>query len=99
MNNKARIDDWRVRLALPIFGLIDVLLKTKWIATRLFNSFRTRENVRSVLMNVYSNVQAVDDELVELICAPGVSATLPMAQLHRGTCMRAVDHLEAESPA
>lgn len=72
MNNKARLDDWRVRLAYPIFLLLDVLLKTEIIAGRLFNRFRTAQNVRAVLERVYANSEAVDDELVELICEPGV---------------------------
>ena len=71
MNNKARLDDWRMRLALPIFLLLDVLLKTEIIAGRLFNRFRTAQNVRSVLKRVYINADAVDDELVEQICKPG----------------------------
>ena len=74
MNNKARTDDWRVKLAFPIFLLVDFVLKTELIAARLFNNFRTAENVRSVLQTVYVNSDAVDDELVDLICKPGVRA-------------------------
>lgn len=70
MNNKARMDDWRIRLLSPVFFLIDVLLKTEIIAARLFNSFRTAENVREVLKSVYRNSNAVDDELVDIICKP-----------------------------
>jgi hypothetical protein len=72
MNNKARTDDWRVRLAFPLFLLVDVLLKTEVIAARMFRSFRTAENVRSVLESIYVNTSAVDDELVDLICKPGL---------------------------
>jgi hypothetical protein len=71
MNNKARLDDWRVRLAFPIFLLIDIFLKIEIIASRLFNSFRTAENVRAVLKSIYTNTDAVDDELVDIICRPG----------------------------
>jgi hypothetical protein len=71
MNNKARTDDWRIKLALPLFWAIDVLLKTEILAARLFNSFRTAENVRSVLKKVYVNTDAVDDELVNDTCKPG----------------------------
>jgi hypothetical protein len=71
MNSKSRTDDWRVKLAFPIFLLVDFLLKTEIFARRLFNSFRKAENVQSVLKNVYVNKDAVDVELVELICRPG----------------------------
>lgn len=70
MNNKARLDDWRIRLVYPLFLLIDVILKTEIVAARLFNSFRTAENVRQVLKSVYINSKAVNDELVEIICKP-----------------------------
>lgn len=70
MNNKARTDDWRVKVALPLFLLIDFVLKTRFIAKPLFDSFRTEENVRQVLQNVYCNPAEVDDELVESICSP-----------------------------
>lgn len=76
MNNKARTDDWRVKLAFPLFLLVDVLLKTEVIATRMFNSFRTAQNVRSVLESIYVNTSAVDDELVDLICKPGCGLTV-----------------------
>lgn len=72
MNNKARTDDWRVKAALPLFLLIDFILKTRFIAKPLFDSFRTEENVRQVLQNVYCNPAEVDDELVESICSPCV---------------------------
>jgi hypothetical protein len=34
MNNKARTDDWRIKLAFPIFMLIDVLLKVNYTCER-----------------------------------------------------------------
>lgn len=49
MNNKAIADDWRIRLAMPLFLLIDLLLKTRPIAQLLFDRFRTPDNIRSVL--------------------------------------------------
>ncbi|CAI6012771.1 unnamed protein product [Closterium sp. NIES-65] len=70
LNNKAIQDDWRIRLALPLFLLIDWLLSFPPLATAIFNRVRTRNNVASVLRAVYSNPDAVDDELVQLICAP-----------------------------
>lgn len=70
MNNKAIVDDWRIKLALPLFLLIDLLLKTPPIAQRLFDRFRTPDNIRNILQNVYGNQAAVDDELVDLIYQP-----------------------------
>ena len=75
MNNKARTADWRISLALPIFLLIDFVLKTRFLAQRLFDSFRTQENVRNALENLYCNPSRVDDDLVESVCRPG--ALLP----------------------
>lgn len=95
MNNKARTDDWRVKLAFPIFLLIDVVLKTEILASRLFTNFRTAENVRGVLQNVYVNSDAVDDELVDLICKPGA----PDPQLSSAKCAarrRMVLHIMAK---
>ena len=71
MNNKARTDDWRVSLALPIFLLIEVILKTRFIARPLFDSFRTQDNVRNALENLYCNPSRVDDDLVQSVCRPG----------------------------
>lgn len=42
-------DDWRVRLAFPFFMLIDFLLSRQRIARWLFDSFRTKDNLRKVL--------------------------------------------------
>lgn len=77
MNNKARSDDWRIKLATPIFLLIEFILKTDFLARPIFENFRTEENVKQVLQNVYANKEAVDDELVELICEPGAALQLP----------------------
>lgn len=70
MNNKAISDDWRIKLALPIFWTIDWLLLQPRIAKTLFNRFRSNANVQTVLQSVYSNKGAVDAELVELIIRP-----------------------------
>ena len=71
MNNKAIADDWRIQLAMPLFLLIDLLLKQRPIARYLFDSFRKPDTIRSVLQNVYPlDPAAVDDELVELIYRP-----------------------------
>ena len=42
-------DDWRVRLAMPIFQLIDFLLSRQRIARFLFDNFRTKDNLKKVL--------------------------------------------------
>ncbi|CAI5524276.1 unnamed protein product [Closterium sp. Naga37s-1] len=67
LNNKAIQDDWRIRLALPLFLLIDWLLSFSPLATAIFNRVRIRDNVASVLRAVYSNPDAVDDELVQVM--------------------------------
>lgn len=70
MNNKAISDDWRIKLATPVFLLIDVLLSRQRIARYLFDRFRSRENLRKVLGRVYRNPAAVDDALIDLIYTP-----------------------------
>uniref|UniRef100_A0A0E0DRG8 AB hydrolase-1 domain-containing protein n=1 Tax=Oryza meridionalis TaxID=40149 RepID=A0A0E0DRG8_9ORYZ len=62
MNNKAIVDDWRIKLLLPLLWLIDFLLKQRRIASALFE--------RDILLSVYGNKEAVDDELVEIIRGP-----------------------------
>ncbi|KAF6990222.1 hypothetical protein CFC21_007450 [Triticum aestivum] len=70
MNNKAIVDDWRIKLLLPLLWLIDFLLKQKSIASALFGRVKERENLKNILMSVYGNKDAVDDELVEIIRGP-----------------------------
>ncbi|CAM6129240.1 unnamed protein product [Calypogeia fissa] len=70
MNNKAVIDDWRLKLALPLLWLIDFLLNRQFIAAQLFNRIRSRANIKTVLQSIYNNKAAVDDELVEVILRP-----------------------------
>ncbi|KAL5727228.1 hypothetical protein ACHQM5_000447 [Ranunculus cassubicifolius] len=66
MNNKAIVDDWRIRLLLPLFWLIDFLLNQRSIASAIFGRVKQRESLRNVLISVYGNKSAVDDELVEV---------------------------------
>lgn len=47
MNNKAIADDWRIKLAMPIFLLIDWLLLQPTIARWLFDSVRQPANIKS----------------------------------------------------
>ena len=73
MNNKAvgSVEDWRIRLATPLLLLIDYLLQQPRVARFLFDKFRTRDNLRKVLLGVYpSNPEAVDADLVELLYEP-----------------------------
>lgn len=70
MNNKAASDDWRIKLATPLFALVDTLLSIPPIATALFNQVRTPDTLASVLKSVYANEAAVDDALVSLVAAP-----------------------------
>ncbi|XP_047093090.1 pheophytinase, chloroplastic-like [Lolium rigidum] len=70
MNNKAIVDDWRIKLLLPLLWLIDFLLKQKSIASALFGRVKERQNLKDILLSVYGNKDAVDDELVEIIRGP-----------------------------
>ncbi|CAN6333035.1 unnamed protein product [Urochloa humidicola] len=65
MNNKAIVDDWRIKLLLPLLWLIDFLLKQRPIALALFERVKGRDNLKDILLSVYGNKDAVDDELVE----------------------------------
>nr|GMD06705.1 pheophytinase, chloroplastic [Ipomoea batatas] len=70
MNNKAIVDDWRIKLLLPLLWLIDFLLQQKAIASALFDRVRQSENLRNILLSVYGNKDSVDEELVEIIRGP-----------------------------
>ncbi|XP_047341985.1 2-hydroxy-6-oxo-2,4-heptadienoate hydrolase [Impatiens glandulifera] len=72
MNNKAIVDDWRIRLLSPLFLLIDFLLKQRKIASSIFNRVTQIENLRSVLLSVYGNKESVDDDLVQIIRKPAM---------------------------
>ena len=47
---QAVADDWRIKLAMPIFLLIDALLARPKVARYLFDRFRTPDTLRSVLL-------------------------------------------------
>ncbi|PIN11417.1 putative hydrolase/acyltransferase (alpha/beta hydrolase superfamily) [Handroanthus impetiginosus] len=72
MNNKAIVDDWRIKLLLPLLWFFDFLLKQRGIASYLFNRVRQRDNLRDVLLSVYGNKESVDDDLVEIIRKPAL---------------------------
>lgn len=70
MNNKAIVDDWRIKLLLPLLWLIDFLLNQRFIASALLGRVKQKENLRNILFSVYGNKEAVDDTLVEIIREP-----------------------------
>nr|XP_004292903.2 PREDICTED: pheophytinase, chloroplastic [Fragaria vesca subsp. vesca] len=70
MNNKAIVDDWRIKLIFPLLLLIDFLLQQRPIASFIFERVRQRESLRNILSSVYANKESVDDELVEIIMEP-----------------------------
>ncbi|CAN0881579.1 Uncharacterized hydrolase YugF [Linum grandiflorum] len=70
MNNKAIVDDWRIRLLLPLFWFIDFLLKQPSIASAIFERVKQRDTLKNVLLSVYGNKESVDEELVEIIRGP-----------------------------
>ncbi|KAJ3678113.1 hypothetical protein LUZ60_001916 [Juncus effusus] len=70
MNNKAIVDDWRIKLIFPLLWLIDFLLKQRRIASAIFERVKQKENLRNILASVYGNKGAVDDDLVEIIKRP-----------------------------
>lgn len=49
LQNKAISDDPRIKLAMPLFLLIDWLLSQPRVARYLFDKFRSPDNVRQVL--------------------------------------------------
>ncbi|KAK1301101.1 hypothetical protein QJS10_CPB13g01052 [Acorus calamus] len=70
MNNKAIVDDWRIKLLFPLLLLFDFLLKQKKIASALFERVKQRDNLKNILLSVYGNKQSVDNDLVEIIKGP-----------------------------
>ncbi|KAF6139647.1 hypothetical protein GIB67_033651 [Kingdonia uniflora] len=70
MNNKAIVDDWRIRLLFPLLWLVDFLLKQRGIASAIFERVKQRENLKNILLSVYGNKDFVDDDLVEIIKGP-----------------------------
>lgn len=70
MNNKAIVDDWRIKILFPLLLLIDFILKQRRFASAIFERVRQRENLKNILLSVYGNKESVDDELVEIISEP-----------------------------
>ena len=72
INNKFTMSDsltpFSLKLfAIPIFTVLDILLKTNIFSSWLFERTRKRENIRSTLQSVYVNKFACDDELIDSI--------------------------------
>ncbi|XP_076910301.1 uncharacterized protein LOC143567905 [Bidens hawaiensis] len=72
MNNKAIVDDWRIKLVFPLLWLIDFLLKQKAIASFIFERVRQRESLRNILLSVYGNKESVDEDLIQIIREPAL---------------------------
>ncbi|KAI8526474.1 hypothetical protein RHMOL_Rhmol12G0000200 [Rhododendron molle] len=70
MNNKAIVDDWRIRLLLPLLWVFDTLLKQRAIASFIFERVTQRDNLRNILLSVYGNKESVDEDLIEIIKKP-----------------------------
>ncbi|XP_009792199.1 uncharacterized protein LOC107824051 [Nicotiana tabacum] len=70
MNNKAIVDDWRIKLLLPLLWLVDFLLNQRSVASAIFNRVKQRENLKNILLSVYGNKKSVDEDLVEIIKGP-----------------------------
>nr|XP_010907547.1 uncharacterized protein LOC105034192 [Elaeis guineensis] len=70
MNNKAIVDDWRIKLLLPLLWLFDFLLRQRVIASALFGRVKQRENLKNILLSVYGNKESVDEDLIEIIRRP-----------------------------
>ncbi|KAM1246011.1 hypothetical protein FF1_042276 [Malus domestica] len=70
MNNKAIVDDWRIKLLLPLLWFFDFLLKQRRIASAIFERVKQRDTIRNALLAVYGNKESVDKELVEIIMEP-----------------------------
>lgn len=60
MNNKAIVDDWRIKLLLPLLWLIDFLLKQKSIASALFGRVKER-HVFTYMVSVTQSVGGLAD--------------------------------------
>lgn len=48
MNNKATVDDWRIRLLIPLLWLFDLILRERAIASAIFERVRRRYCCSSV---------------------------------------------------
>ncbi|KAK2664271.1 hypothetical protein Ddye_002845 [Dipteronia dyeriana] len=70
MNNKAIVDDWRIKLLLPLFWFIDFLLKQRVIASAIFDLVKQRDTLKNILLSVYGNKESVDEVLVQIISEP-----------------------------
>ncbi|KAH9782320.1 hypothetical protein KPL71_008849 [Citrus sinensis] len=70
MNNKAIVDDWRIKPRLPLLWFIHFLSKQRPIADAIFQDVKRRETLRNILPSIYANKKSVDETLVEIIREP-----------------------------
>ncbi|KAG7037192.1 yugF [Cucurbita argyrosperma subsp. argyrosperma] len=70
MNNKAIVDDWRIKLLLPLLWLVDFLLNQRRIASALFERVKKRDSLKNILSSVYGNKENVDEDLIDIILEP-----------------------------
>ena len=75
INNKFVITDELTPLSLklfavPLFGLLDILLKNQGFSTWFFERTKKPENIRATLQSVYVNKERCDDALVKSISFP-----------------------------
>ncbi|KAK1568979.1 hypothetical protein Q3G72_031196 [Acer saccharum] len=70
MNNKAIVDDWRIKLLLPLLWFIDFLLKQRVIASAIFDLVKQRDTLNNILLSVYGNKESVDEVLIQIISEP-----------------------------
>ncbi|CAK9881637.1 unnamed protein product [Sphagnum jensenii] len=72
MNRKGLAQDGlALQLVGPIFAVVEYLLKKRKIANFLFNRFRSKENVKTILtQQAYRDKAAVTDHLVDILHHP-----------------------------
>ena len=64
-------DDAQLQAMRPVFSLLEFLLKQRTVASFLFEKFRSKGNVATILREqVYINEERVTDELIDILYAP-----------------------------
>ena len=98
-----QLGDWRIILAYPLFLLIDLLLKTRPIASRLFTSFAQPANVQQVLQQVRPPappilLPATPSMAVRAACPPSPQPLAPPSCC-RCVCQHFVGGSSAQGPS
>jgi pimeloyl-ACP methyl ester carboxylesterase len=91
INNKFTITDTLTPLsiklfAVPIFTLLDLLLKIDSFSGWFFERTRNPENIRATLQSVYVNKEACDDELVNSIASAAMDPNARKVSLFPPIC-------------